>query len=444
MKTRKYLIFDNRVGNELIPLTEEQLRAIDDLNRVIGDRVLVSERADAGMWQLHAGSYVGTVRVRDLTVQIVPKIHQSGTEGIQEQAISATKNLLYMLKYSENLEVREQGLAPLLSRKGDWFEIVTYLFAFHLYAEIQRGYVKDYIPYEDEIPRLKGKWLVDKQLRFPAQNHKLWVVFDEFTEDNNLNRIFRYVVERLWQLTSDINNKRLLDDLRQIMGGVTLLRTVTNEDAHKTTVSRLHQQYEPILNLARLFLDNSTLQVATGKLNTFAFVFDMNKLFESFVVGFIQRHRKEILPDSLRSCVLRSQSKGTSLFLARKGEGCVFKVEPDLVFSNGSEYHPLILDAKYKVLDTRQRDLGVEQGDFYQMFAYVHRYPGCETAILLYPWVTHMGKKPERTIFHLLDDTDKKRKVCVATLSMDVDLSDKEDRNRLKKEISSILEAQDD
>lgn len=437
MASKSVILFDNRVAAEEITLTDEQLRAFEELNKAVGDKVLIPEQVVLKKaWRLRAGPYVGTLRVRDLTIQILPKIHRSEVKGLEAQSNSATKNLLYMLKYAENLKIHEHNLAHLLQRKRDWFEVLTFLFASRLHAEIQRGFVKDYTPFEDDIPFLKGKWLIHKQLHFAARNHILSVAFDEFTEDNNLNRVFRYVAERLWRLTADSSNKCLLGDLCQIMSGVTLLPAMTSQDVNKTLVSRLHLQYEPILNLARLFLDDGTLQVSAGKLNTFAFVFDMNKLFEDFIVGFIQHHRQEILPEKFQNCILQPQSKGTTYFLARRDKSPVFKIEPDLVFRDKSGKFPLLLDTKYKLLNTEKRNLGVEQGDFYQMFAYVHRYPRCEKAILVYPWSDEMGDRPSIVHFDL---EDIKKTIGVTTIDLHLDLFDPKDIAKLKMEIKNIL-----
>ena len=41
------------------------------------------------------------------------------------------------------------------------------------------------------------------------------------------------------------------------------------------------------------------MQLAARDLSAFAFVFDMNRVFEAFVVNFVRRHRHAILPPDL-------------------------------------------------------------------------------------------------------------------------------------------------
>ena len=230
---------------------------------------------------------------------------------------------------------------------------------------------------------LKGTWRITEQIRRPERKHIFAVTYDEFTADSPINRVFRYVVERLWHLTRDANNRRLLGDLRQWMDEVSLLPSVTAADAGPTLLTRLNQQYTPLLNLVRLFLDGGALQLAADDLTTFAFVFDMNQLFEAFIANFIRRHRDEILPPALRPCDMLVQSRGATRFLAHTNGKPIFRLRPDIAFRDDTRF-PLLIDTKYKRLNTADTTLGVSQDDFYQMHVYAHRYD-CRMVLLLYP-----------------------------------------------------------
>jgi hypothetical protein len=152
--------------------------------------------------------------------------------------------------------------------------------------------------------RACASWPWNCERQSSERRHKFAVAYDEFTADNALNRVFRFVIERLWHLTRDHGNRKLLGELRQWLDEVTLLPSVTVADAKPALLTRLNRRYEPLLNLARLFLENRTLQLAAGDLTTFAFVFDMNELFEAFVINFICRYRQEILSAALQTCAI--------------------------------------------------------------------------------------------------------------------------------------------
>jgi 5-methylcytosine-specific restriction enzyme subunit McrC len=413
--------------------TDKDLSVMERVRRAAGAEVL-RLGVRGGKRVIQAAQHVGVVRLGHRTVQVLPKIHRSG-EAVSEaeRAREATHNLLYLLAYAGQLPVREHALAHLLRHGDDWFEILTRLFASHLLEEWQRGAYRTYQTIEEEAPVLKGKWRIADQLRRPMRRHIFSVSYDEFTADNPLNRIFRFVVERLWRLTRNSENRQTLGELRQWMEEITLLRRVTVTEASQSMLTRLNQRYGPLLNLARLFLDGGALQLAAGDLSTFAFTFDMNQLFEAFIVHFIQRHRGEILPPELQACELLPQSHGATKYLARREAKPVFLLKPDLTFRDQARQFPLLLDAKYKRLDKADAKLGVSQADFYQMHAYAHRYR-CRRVLLLYPQTVEM-REPLRARFTLGNGEEIK----AATVDLRVDLSNRVGKEQLLEEMKEVL-----
>jgi 5-methylcytosine-specific restriction endonuclease McrBC regulatory subunit McrC len=87
--------------------------------------------------------------------------------------------------------------------------------------------------------------------------------YDEFTADNSLNRVFRFVTERLRLLTRDNSNRQMPGELRQWMEEVRLLPHVTVAEASTSILTRLNQRYAPLLNLARLFHEASLEKVSS-------------------------------------------------------------------------------------------------------------------------------------------------------------------------------------
>ncbi|CAN5142160.1 McrC family protein [soil metagenome] len=412
--------------------SDRDLTRLARLNAALGIEVL-RPAVRAGCRELQAAQYVGVVRFGERTLQVLPKIYRS-IEGDKEQrAREATRNLLYLLAYAGQLPVREHALAPLLRHGSDWFEILTRLFAAHLMEELQRGAFRTYQIVETNSPALKGKWRIAEQLRRPARQHLFSVAFDEFTADNPLNRVFRFVVERLWRLTRDAGNRQMLGELRQWMEEVALLPRVAIAEADAFRLTRLNARFAPLLNLARLFLDGGALQLAAGDTQTFAFVFDMNALFESFLIEFICRHRHEILPPTLAGCELLPQSSGATHYLARRGSRPAFQLKPDLAFRQ-SDAFPLLLDAKYKRLSKEDSKLGIAREDFYQMHAYAHRY-ACRRVVLLYPQTAEMSQ-PISARF-VIEKTDIP--IIAATLNLQIALGSKPGRDLLVNELKNIL-----
>jgi 5-methylcytosine-specific restriction enzyme subunit McrC len=331
--------------------------------------------------------------------------------------------------------VREQGLASLLRRDTDWFEILTRLFATHLRDEWQRGASRGYILVEDDLPTLKGKWRITEQVRHPGRDHLLAVAYDEFTADIPLNRVFRFVVERLWGATRDGDNRQMLGELRQWLDEVTLLPALSAGNATPALLTRLNRRLEPLLNLARLFLDGGVMQMTAGDLSSFAFVFDMNRVFEAFVVNFVRKYRHQILPPDLWDCDLLPQARGAPHWLARSGGKPVFRLKPDLAVRRGREF-PLLVDAKYKGLEPDVPGAGVAQGDFNQMFAYAHRYD-CPRVLMLYPQTTDIPSAFTQEF--TLEGTNGKT-VMVATVDIRLDLGSPDGRKQVVERLKEVCQ----
>src|SRR5688572_9386153 len=133
-----------------IPWEARDLTALARLSLGVGDDVL-RPVLRGGQVALQATQYVGVVRLRNRTIQVLPKIYRPSAGGDQRVG-EATRNLLHLLGYAGQLTVREHGLAPLHREEKNWFEILTRLFAAHLKAEWQRGIVRRYESRDDELP----------------------------------------------------------------------------------------------------------------------------------------------------------------------------------------------------------------------------------------------------------------------------------------------------
>ena len=80
--------------------------------------------------------------------------------------------------------------------------------------------------------------------------------------------------------------------------------------------------------------------------------------------------------------------------LVRFGNKSWFRLKPDLLVKQGKST-ALVMDTKWKLLDSRKNNgtdkLGLSQADFYQMFAYGHKYlQGSGDIVLIYPCYSNL------------------------------------------------------
>jgi len=366
--TITFFEYQEKPKNELIAygLRERDFRKIKILN-IKQKRTILKVLDDS----VKAMSFVGFLSVGKNTIQILPKISKEYKEN------EIVRNLLFMLSFTRKLEIKETEISKLCKRKeNNLFEIFVYLFSKNLMEIIKRNFHRNYNPCEDDLCFIKGKISFTENLRKNlVRKHKLHCIYSEFTENILLNQIFRYTVSLLLKITKDRENYRLLKQLELIFSDITLKR-IEIYDFDKVHLNRLNRYYEPLINLSKLFISHGSIQLFHDRLETFSFVFDMEKLFEEFVAEFIKRNKARLFPDNIR---IKPHDATKKLVEAPKP---LFTLIPDILIS--SKDKKLIIDTKYKLLDKEDAKNGVSQSDMYQMLAYALKH-GCKDVVLLYP-----------------------------------------------------------
>jgi len=389
---------------EALGLTPEH-KAVAALN-ALNERLAPPDRPGApiialGLHELRSTQFVGVVRAGPVTFQVLPKIDwvgntdaAQGTPEFAQAVTSAQQNLMYMLSYVFDLETKAKDVAGLSSQELDWFELLTRLFAQELHHQVQVGMAHSYVVQEETLPVIRGRWDLARQaLKRPGQWFPFETRYDEFSPDTPLNRIFRFVAHRLLWQTRDAVNRQLLLDIDAWLEPVQLVQTVASDMLQQAFFTRLNGRFRPAFNLARLFLSGLTPQLRHGQEQVFAFVFDMNRLFERFVALFLQRHRATVFPQAWQDARLGIQSTLADAYLAQwEDGGHLLHLEPDILFMTPEQNRTfLILDTKYKQLDLTRNNLNIQDGDLYQMLAYSVQF-NCPRIVLLYPQsATHPG-----------------------------------------------------
>ena len=177
--------------------------------------------------------------------------------------------------------------------------------------------------------------------------------FDEYTEDIEKNRLLKTAIYRLGHTL--IRSVSVRDKVRRLWPSFAnvALGTYVQGVLPPVSYTRLDQHYRPAVELARLIIENSILELYQGKVSGAAFFLDMNKVFELFLYVAL----KEAL--QLSSNQWRHEKR-----LTLDEDGAIY-MKPDMSrWQDGM--CTFVGDAKYKKL----RPAGFEYADIYQMFAY--------------------------------------------------------------------------
>lgn len=368
--------------------------SIEALNKQHGATLI-----EVGRHGLRTTQFVGVLHTPQGTLNILPKI-DDGRDGEQ----GALQNLVTMLCYAYDVRLIHPQESTLLTGRGGWLEILTGLFCRLLLRELQHGMERLYIETEAQSTALKGRWLIERQLaRTPHLHHAFEVRYDDFSPDTRLNQVFLSVTNRLLGVSRLLENRRLLTEIQNCLSAVSVPLHIIPAELNTIPFTRLNERFKPAFQLARLFIESMTQILQRGAAPLWAFVFDMNKLFESFTANFLARHWREIAGHAYRNITLQAQMAGESLvFLAQTAAGdSLFKLVPDLILRDKLHQPRLIIDTKYKRLNARKPSADISQADVYQMLAYATRL-NCPHILLLYP-STSAGKVTERLITHQTD-----------------------------------------
>lgn len=292
---------------------------------------------------LKSKQYCGILNFEDRDYYLLPKISKNNDE----------KNLdifIYMLMYAYNIKLENEDIASCKNEKHNILEVFIQLFAKGLFKEFGRGVYKEYITQKDNLTTLRGKYLINENLKYNHVKNKIYCEYDEFSMNNTLNQFFLYAVKTLTPFTRD---KKLLKQCELVLDEVEYRAFEINK--FMIHFNRLNLRYRDSFEFALLLLNRSIPLFAKDK-KSFAFLFDMNMLFERFVGKMIKELEAATL---LQSC----DTYGDLI------------LKPDIIVKD------LIIDTKYKKLGGKN---DIKRDDKFQMFVYGKNYHITNT-MLLYP-----------------------------------------------------------
>ncbi len=312
---------------------------------------------------LQAQNFVGLIQTNDgTTIEILPKIKNKSNNELK-------KIVLKMLKTLKNSPFKSFNMAQLKNSKMPLLEIFISMFLDELDKLIKRGIKRDYIQKEENIKFLKGKLKLKEQIKKNfIHKERFFVEYDEFMSDRIENRIIKTTLKYLYKKSKLNKNQKRIREFLFVFDEVKECKNIKIA-FNNILLNRQMKDYENIILWAKIFLFGNSFTPYKGNSVAFALLFDMNKLFESYVCNFLKKEYQNI----------KSQHKKYHLvYLNNKGK---FSLIPDIIIDDGK----IVLDTKWKILNYEKNNNGIGQNDIYQMYAYATKYVNCERVYLVYP-----------------------------------------------------------
>lgn len=312
-----------------------------------------------------AKSWVGVVKYKKHQIQILPKLicDNGNTENI-------LKNLIFMLSYTKKLDIRTSDTAKLSNSKNPFIEILIREYAKSLFECLKRITPKKYVREEDNLNYLKGKIKFTENIRYNCVNQsKFYCEYDEFSENNILNQLFLFVSTCLYNISNDSYNKKTLKFIMNYYSDIKLVR-FDRFKAEKIKLSRNQELFKKPFNLAKMFIEKTSVDLSKNKFENITLIWDMNKLFEEFVFEIMKKNESEFgwkfIAQKRKSLLVSDDDKKRNTYV-------------DIFAENNNDR--IILDTKYKIF------IGTDDfsnADVFQVSTYCLLH-NTNKAVLIYP-----------------------------------------------------------
>lgn len=323
------------------------------------------------------GSYVGVMSVGKYTIEILPKIDRVNDNTDWRNV------LIRMLRESGVLRTDAPSHADLRLKQNSILELYIERLVDQCAYLMKRGLAKRYRQTEGNLTAMKGALVFDRHIsKNSVHRERFYTRHSTYDADHVLNQILAKCLRLIYTL-------RLAPSLQGSVAALLLnfpevddVR-VSESTFERITFSRKTEVYHEAIDIARMLLLNYHPDLVSGRNNVLALLFDMNVLWEAWVV----RQMRRFAPVGV------AVSGQSSKVFWRSASGCK-TLRPDIIVTYPGGRR-VVFDTKWKI----PRDGRPDDSDLKQLFAYNHLF-SARQSYLLYP-----GVQPEIK-GHFFDDVN--------------------------------------
>ncbi|WP_394190945.1 McrC family protein [Paenisporosarcina quisquiliarum] len=312
--------------------------------------------------RIRTTSFVGLIELERLRIIIQPKFDDTFTEVIN-MALFANGRPFWS-------EVETRGSME----KSELFRMLISKFLNETENLLKKGLKKDYVEHSGNLKQVRGKVSLRKNaLHNYNLPNNIYCEFDELTQDIVENQLILKVLTLLDKLPLESYLKHRIYMLQIQFSSI----CVPYEERKwpELSYNRLNDNYRVVHTFGRFIFEKLFLQNYTASDNNhFAFLVDMNELFERFVGAVLKRY----LPPHFR--VTEGQRITNAVLL----DGLRYRdVIPDIIVRDERLERTYVIDTKYKAYDFKK----VITSDIFQLAFYAQYFQKADIykATIVYP-----------------------------------------------------------
>ncbi|MDH5559607.1 MAG: McrC family protein [Deltaproteobacteria bacterium] len=338
--------------------------------------------------------YCGVISIGKEQIEILPKITSCETRADLSREI-----LIKMLYETKKITPLKNRIAKMNYQSKYFIEILIEPYLRELNAVLKQGLFKIYALQSGSQTMVRGRLLFDQQIKSGYRGKgEFYCRYDEFIEDNLCNQIIKKTLQFIGRFYLSPRTKRVVFQLLSRFHEVGEL-SGTLKEAQTVGFQKERQPYKRIVEMSCWMLSGLKPDVVSGSKISGAFLFDMNRLFEEYIAVKIAKITKD------KNLFLKKQGVKKYLIHWQNQDKDLFRLIPDIVlFGTKDNKVKLIIDTKWKRVNTEGGRLGVEPSDIYQILAYSSRFQ-CKNVILVYPGYKEHDLK--RTVLNVKNSRQK-------------------------------------
>lgn len=311
--------------------------------------------------------FVGAIQVGNLIISVLPKADKRVSESNEKDTWNQV--LIDMLRAVHGFKVLAPTSTDLKVKNNSVLDLYFELFVNEVEYLLHRGLVKKYRKTEGNLTALKGSLQFSKQIsKNIVHKERFYTKYTTYDTEHLLHVILFQTILVLKRINTNAALKSRINTLFLNFPEMPNQK-ITEAVFDKLILNRKTDGYKKAIEIARLILLHYHPDLSKGRNDVLALMFDMNLLWEQFVLVSIRKHLR-------KHGDFKVGGQNSKYFWKPLG-GNRRTIRPDITISDGKSN--FVLDTKWKLVD---RKPSIE--DIRQMYAY-HHYFKAEKVALLYP-----------------------------------------------------------
>lgn len=317
-------------------------------------------------------SYVGVLQVGNKIIEILPKADNSSASSNEQSVAKWQSALLAMLQKAGHIRLNETEKASQNVTKRNLLDVYLHTFLKETEHLVHLGLVKKYRRTTNNGKVLKGRLAIHKHIQCNLiHKEQFYTEHSVYNIDNRYNSILKKALKIIKDCSPDTSIKQSAVQLLHYFEDVgTWDGSVTEPE--KFIFDRKTEPYQYAISLAYLIICNFCPDFSAGNHHILAILFDMNRLFESYVYKTLKKCESIFYQQNLSVSSQNSKS-----FWGGK------TICPDILLSYqipDNKPVSFIVDTKWKIIPEGDPS----DNDLKQMFVYNFQF-GVRKSILFYP-----------------------------------------------------------